>query len=60
MREFKLGDGKIVHLPADEQREPGPVLHHGYQCDCHVKMGNDFWFLPTGSCLRQDGKCNRD
>lgn len=23
----------------------------GPQCACHEQMGNDFWFLPTGSCL---------
>jgi hypothetical protein len=24
-----------------------------FQCACHEKMGNDFWFLPTGSCLEK-------
>ncbi len=27
-------------------------------CECHKKMGNDFWFLPTGSCLRPDKTCS--
>lgn len=32
----------------------------GYACDCHRRMGNDFWFLPTGQCLhRDDGVCNK-
>jgi len=22
-------------------------------------MGNEFYFLPTGSCLRRDGKCTK-
>lgn len=57
MREFKDGD-KIVHLPQDEQRPVAAVRHDGYQCDCHKKMGNDFWFLPIKSCLRDDNTCS--
>lgn len=22
-----------------------------YACECHRRMGNDFYFLPTGQCL---------
>lgn len=22
-----------------------------WQCECHRRMGNEFWFLPIGSCL---------
>lgn len=29
-------------------------------CECHTRLGNDFYFLPSGSCLRSDGKCNGD
>jgi hypothetical protein len=28
-----------------------------YHCECHERMGNDFYFLPTGSCLRKDKTC---
>ena len=35
--------------------EPEP-----YVCDCHARMGNDFWFLPKDACLhREDGVCNK-
>lgn len=27
-----------------------------YHCSCHEKMGNDFYFLPTGECLK--GECD--
>lgn len=26
-------------------------------CPCHERMGNDFYFLPKGSCLFTDGDC---
>lgn len=32
----------------------------GYMCSCHRKMGNDFWFLPTGDCLNGRGNCDSD
>lgn len=28
-----------------------------YVCKCHERMGNDFWFLPSGSCLYDDPAC---
>lgn len=30
----------------------------GYQCTCHKTMQNEFWFMPSNMCLRQDGKCD--
>jgi len=30
-----------------------------YSCSCHRRMGNDYFFLPAGQCLRKDGKCDR-
>lgn len=56
MREFVSQDGKRFHLPDTKQREPDPAL---YQCDCHRRLGNDFWFLPTGSCIRRDSLCDK-
>jgi hypothetical protein len=56
MREVNMGDGKILHMPDTMQRKPVED-DGGYQCECHRKMGNDFWFLPTGSCLRKDNTC---
>lgn len=47
MREFHNGEGHIVHLPDTKQRERDDE----YQCRCHERMGNDFYFLPMGSCL---------
>lgn len=29
-----------------------------YECSCHRKMGNDFWFLPTGRCLNSPPVCD--
>lgn len=26
-----------------------------YVCECHRRLGNDFWFLPRNSCLYTDG-----
>ena len=54
MREFRTQDGNIIHLPNDRQR---PARE--FQCDCHERLGNDFYFLPIGSCLREDKTCNR-
>ena len=25
-------------------------------CLCHERMGNDFWFLPSGECLFREEK----
>lgn len=29
-----------------------------YACKCHERMGNDFWFLPRGSCLYGKKDCH--
>jgi hypothetical protein len=59
MREFRTQDGTIIHLPDTVQRSGMDTIPLE-PCDCHVRLGNDFYFLPTGSCLRKDGKCNED
>lgn len=28
-----------------------------YECECHAKMGNDFWFLPPDKCLIDVAPC---
>lgn len=53
MRECKLDNGNIVHLPEAAQR-----YAENCYCSCHVRMGNDFYFLPIGSCLRPDNTCD--
>ena len=66
MRTFITDDGRKFLIPGDEQRSEADQLsvavanlcQPGYQCECHEKMGNDFWFLPIGSCLRKDKTCN--
>jgi hypothetical protein len=54
VREVRTQDGKVLYMP-DQQRP----RDDSYTCDCHRRMGNDFWFLPTESCLRSDGVCNK-
>lgn len=56
MREFKDGD-LIIHLPVEQQRN-GPLSPR--PCECELKMGNDFLFLPRGSCLRNDKRCTNE
>lgn len=35
----------------------GPTDNDAYVCQCHERMGNDFWFLPRENCIMQpDGK----
>lgn len=50
--EVKLPNGNILHLPESAPR------HEYTICECHVRMGNDFFFLPAGQCLRDDKTCN--
>jgi hypothetical protein len=50
--EIKLPNGNILHLPETAPRQEYTL------CDCHVHMGNDFFFLPRGQCLREDKTCN--
>jgi hypothetical protein len=26
----------------------------GYVCECHRRMGNDFYFLPKDACIMRD------
>lgn len=53
MQRFVTDDGRTFLIPGDAQRVPDKVDH----CECHTNMGNDFYFLPIGSCLRRDRKC---
>lgn len=57
MKTFVTQDGRHFLIPGDATRKPDP--DEGLMCTCHQMMGNDFYFLPTGSCLRPDKKCNR-
>lgn len=58
MREIKTGEGKITHLPEQRQRVEQTIASGFFHCECHERMGNDFYFLPIGSCLRPDKTCN--
>jgi hypothetical protein len=66
MKTFVTDDGRTFLIPGDEQRTEADQMtlavanlcHPGVACECHAKMGNDFWFLPMGACLRKDRKCN--
>lgn len=60
MREVKLDEGKILHMPDTVQRDDHATRRMLYECACHKRLGNDFWFLPTGSCLRDDKRCDRE
>jgi hypothetical protein len=56
MKEVRTQDGKILHMP-DEQQRPQTVESGFFHCACHERMGNDFYFLPMNSCLRPDRVC---
>ena len=61
MRTFITDDGRKFLIPGDRVRDEPEVklvYDDGYHCDCHKRMGNDFWFLPIGSCLRKDKTCD--
>lgn len=58
MKEFKYSNGCIVHMPDSIQRTYGALADGQYHCACHVRLGNDFYFLPLGSCLRQSKQCD--
>lgn len=62
MKEFITQDGNRIvspeHEPAVAVTPADPHAGIDYHCDCHKRMGNDFWFLPVGSCLRDDKTCN--
>ena len=55
MREVKFG-ANILHMPDAQQRERS-VESGFYHCECHERLGNDFYFLPINSCLRKDNTC---
>ena len=57
MREFKSGEDRIVHLPDTSVREQSTASGF-FHCECHERMGNDFYFLPMGACLRADKTCS--
>jgi hypothetical protein len=52
MIEVKLPNGNILFLPENAPRREYTL------CDCHIMMGNDFFFMPKGKCLRKDKTCN--
>jgi hypothetical protein len=59
MRMFVTNDGRKFMLPGDHQRfTPLQSPFEGHYCTCHVTMGNDFYFLPKGSCLRKEKVCD--
>jgi hypothetical protein len=53
MAEIKLPNGNILHVPDSAPRQEYTI------CECHVRMGNDFFFLPIDACLRDDKTCDR-
>lgn len=50
-----MPSGNILHTPDTMQRSL--VIGEDFHCECHERMGNDFYFLPIGSCLRTDKMC---
>jgi hypothetical protein len=62
MREFITQDGNRIVTPDHEPTVVAePMNSHvgiDYHCACHKRMGNDFWFLPAGQCLRDDKTCD--
>lgn len=42
--------GTCLH-PYDDKHVVPDSADRRYECRCHERMGNDFWFLPTGRCL---------
>jgi hypothetical protein len=45
---LKAGEIANSHSPC---LRPYAGRDDGLECECHRKLGNDFWFLPKGSCL---------
>lgn len=54
---------RLFVRPADEElRYPRPQSRcldpypedDMHECYCHYQMGNDFWFLPSDRCLKDD------
>lgn len=52
----------IIQRVARIWRGPGApepaIVYLDSRCRCAKLMGNEFWFLPTGTCLY--GKCNKE
>jgi hypothetical protein len=64
MRRFVTDDGRTFLIPGDAQERPREPVERSvasgfYACECHEKMGNDFYFLPAKSCLRADKQCTK-
>lgn len=59
MQRYVTSDGRTFLIPGDAIRVRDDPADEGVFCDCHRQMGNDFYFLPTGSCLRKDKTCNK-
>jgi hypothetical protein len=57
VREFITQDGTRIQLP-DTQQRPDMVESPWEPCPCLQQMGNDFYFLPMGSCLFPDSPCD--
>lgn len=60
--EFITQDGNRIYSRDHEPEVAGPSANllkdFVYHCSCHKRMGNDFWFLPSGQCLRSDRACD--
>ncbi len=51
-RSFVTQDGNRIVYDVPE------VIERAELCDCHRWMGNDFYFMPAGECLRPNRICN--
>ena len=56
MKELVTQDGTRIWF---DDAPPQADQSGDYVCKCHEIMGNDFWFLPMGSCLLSDNGCDR-
>lgn len=57
MKTFVTDDGRKFLIPGTLQRETRIEIGELYHCECHERMGNDFYFLPIAACLRKDKTC---
>lgn len=56
MKIITTQDGTVIL----SKEQVGVAPDDGYCCDCHRRMGNDFYFLPIDACIhREDGVCNK-
>lgn len=52
----KRTPGRLARFLRDFFGVPeAPVDYGRYQCECHQKMGNEFWHLPLDACDRLGG-----